>query len=330
MSAARQARPCSRCGETKPPEDYVPRGRTCAACRAAGPPSLHRNLPRHCFRCHELKQPDDFAWGDGSKAAGPTPAYRRRRNVCRACVAIEEQAKAAHQTQRRATWTTSTGKTVRRCPRCKGTKPLDGRNFYVARRDPLRYDSYCKPCRIARNIALTRRKLADPENGRAEHDRRNRWAREWRARNPERTKAYERRYREQLKADPERYAKRLEADRLSWRLRRERAGADLSTVRALRPSITPREMTDTYLPVAPLVECVQHFADDNIEAFCTAVGIESRSWRRWCSGESARIQLLHADRALTALGLNPQDVWDDPQVVACFYSDSPPVEVVAA
>lgn len=330
MARARDARPCSRCGETRPADDYVYRGHVCKACREQGPPAAHRNQPRHCFRCHELKQPDDFAWGDGSKAKGPKPAYRRRRNVCKACVAIEDQAKAERQTRRRATWTTRTGRVVRRCSRCKKVKTLDAESFYVAQRDPLRYDNYCKSCRIARNTALLRRKLADPEHGPVEHERRNRWAREWRARNPERTKAYERRYREQLKADPERYAKRLEADRLSWRLRRERDGADLSTVRALRPSVTPREMTDTYLPAAPLVECIQHFADDNIEAFCAAIGIESRSWRRWCSGESVRVQLLHADRVLTALGLNPQDVWDDSQVIARFYSANGAAEVVAA
>jgi hypothetical protein len=323
MGAARQARACSRCGEIKPPEDYVHRGRTCAACRAAGPPSAHRNLPRYCLRCHELKPPEAFAWGDGRKTTrkGQRPAFRRRRGVCQACIdqeLREREEREQRAADRRSTWTVR-GRRVRRCSKCGEVKDLEN-GFYVIRRNPrIEYGYRCRTCTIKASVASKQRRLADPATRDTEREKRRRWQREWRPHNPEAYHAAQRRWAERMKADPERYARHLEACRLAWRLKRERDGADLSNIRALRVRRMPRDRTPGRLPVAPLVEVIDRairqagldrdYQVGSTEEFLRELGLEPRSVRRWRTGEFETVQFDIADIALTRLGLTWWDVW---------------------
>jgi hypothetical protein len=64
----------------------------------------------------------------------------------------------------------------------------------------------------------------DPERAAEYREKRNATQREWRHRNPEKGREYERRYKERLRADPDRYAAYIADQRITYKLRRERNG----------------------------------------------------------------------------------------------------------
>lgn len=319
---------CARCGQDKPAAEFRKRGvRNCEACRAT--PLNLEPAPRACFRCFQVKPADAFPWGTGGTK------QRRRSTVCTDCHAAEAGERAERERQRAAASSTFDvdGVPHRRCKKCAEVKPLvDG--FYRSRRTkpgkPPQYAYTCKACQIAENTAYKRRTASDPEV-RAARARRQR---DWKARNPERARAAQRRYMERVKADPEWHARYREAQRMSERLRRERRdgvhAGDLRVLRAVQPEHD--EVTVLTLQLARVIdaEAARDAVDDEaggagrlgiVTARC---GISDRYVYAWRSGTRPRVGIGVADRVLTGLDLLWWDVWNEdtvrvPLVLAHLY-----------
>lgn len=99
---------------------------------------------------------------------------------------------------------------------------------------------------------------------------------------------------------------------MGYKLRQERKGRPLAGQRSA-PASMPSEGKGCYRMAAPLLRVLEvhaEAAEMPIESFVAAVGVTSRTVRRWRADPAARCDSLVTDRVLTALGLNPQDVWD--------------------
>lgn len=304
---------CTSCGETKPAAAFRKRHQRCEACLALPFPS-EVPKPRGCYRCHEVKPADAFAWGKGGRK------YRRRSGVCKACRRAERKEKRLAAEARRATWTRRDGVTMRRCSGCHEPQVLR-LSFYVShpeREGPSAYAYECIDCVKVRVSAYARRIRQDPERGAEWRARKAEVNRRWRAENPEKALAAQRRWRRAVLADPVRAARHREAARMGHRLRREREGVPLAEVRALRVELPP-EAAIPSLPAAPLARALEDFiaavaeygpeGKPIAEPVLQRMGLEARSYYAWRVGERERLQFDQADRALTGMGLQWWDVW---------------------
>lgn len=307
-------RRCHRCGEDKPRDDFVPRGRNCGACRKLPPPSTIKRAKRACMWCHVVKAPEEFPWGDASGGKGK---YRKRRGVCTECKTAHEKAKRERRAQAKvATWERA-GVTYRRCNNCDTVYPL-AEGFYANGRKPdgtvASYCYHCKACQIRRIGAYQSRLLRDPETAAATREKKRVQRQRWRAANYERFREIQKQYRERVKADPERHARQREAARMAHRLKRERDdGVPLEAIKLVTPRFRAREITGI-LPAMPLVEAVDaHLSVTDLteDAILERTGVYPRQLWAWRSGEIANVQFAVAARVLTRLGLSWWEVFTD-------------------
>lgn len=305
---------CHRCREYRPPSEFVRGGRVCVGCRATPTPEQIARALRPCIRCGGIKAPTEFAWSDGSQ--GKVNKWPIRRRVCLACEALEFEEKEQRAIARRATWEQD-GRMVRRCSKCREIKDLE-QGFLVDRHLPdgsVRRRYMCAVCDRRRiEEYRVRERDRDPAAVRADWARRKR---AWNARNRERARETQRNYKKRVAADPVRYAAFLESLRISYRLRREKQGASLDTLRAHRLRVPTLQEPLRRLPAAPLAETLESIiareGEYARERICEAAGIAPRNLFGWTSGERKRVQFDVADRVLTRLGLNWWDVWDEDQ-----------------
>lgn len=304
-------RACSHCGEARAADQFVYRGKVCAACREE-----ERLPPRACVRCHEVKPADAFPVGGQtrqSKARRQGEPSTRRSAVCEGCWREERRERAAAAEERRATWEEG-GRLVRRCWSCREVRPFP-EEFYAARASGER-DHRCKQCAREQAQRWVEEVRTDPARLAEFRERRAEQMRQWRARNPDRVYALNVAYHARLAQDPERYAARLEANRMDYRLRRERAGYHVPPVKESSPSL--REPS---LPAAPLATALVSYLRRNAplnpetgeplaNPVLEGMGIEPRTFYAWRVGERASVRFAVVDRALTAMGLNWWDVWD--------------------
>lgn len=247
-------------------------------------------------------------------------------------------------------------KTTHLCPQCSRDLPFDADHFYVDKRNPdgspAKLARWCKDCkrayqrvgrfaakdlgkRRARHRKLIEAAAKDPElmaRIRAERARRTR---EYRARNPERVRANQRRYREKVKRDPERLRRQRETRRMSYRLRRERDGLPLGQrrrreaerdekVRAVIPPVPAKPLADA---LDRRLALLLHEAGTpghmgtSAEVIAESWGASERSIRAWREGERKTVQFNVADNLLVATGLMPWDVWNDPEVIKLWRID---------
>lgn len=213
----------------------------------------------------------------------------------------------------------------RRCSDCGVEKPLTRAYFYTDKRRATggrqSYMRVCKECHKERVRERRRRQKAeDPEGFRARHAA---WNADWRRRNVERSRGYQKAYRERIRKDPQRWRAHLENQRISYRLRQERRGRPLE---AIRPGAVPDVRGDGGLvPVAPLVPFVRAWLatldlpeGDEGSSAVTQIGVQGRRWFDWRTGRATMIRFDVADRVIVALDLLPFDVWDDPDVLALW------------
>lgn len=320
-------RQCRRCGDDRPLDDYVRKGTTCIACRETGFPSRWRK----CMRCFTELPPTAFPWSDGRQARGQRPGERKRRRVCKECVAREHADRAQRREKRRTTWVDPhTGRLVRRCSPCGEIKDLE-RDFYNTinpekQPDWTKRKAYvCKGCTIKRTGAYFRRIMADPVT-RAEYRAKHAgWRRAWRNRNRERDLESHRRWWQRMMADPERHRRYLESVRLGYHLRKERRG-EQSRPRnsAQRPAA---EEGFSALPAFPLGDAVCALAEREGIDFATACArmeTPERTVFAWVQREREIVQFDVADRALTRLDLFWWEVWPPdayPDVQRIFEGD---------
>jgi hypothetical protein len=314
--ASIMTRACERCAEIKPTSDYVYRGRVCSDCRA-GP-------PRACLRCHEVKAAVAFGFGDGRRAKGPVPCYRRRRGVCLECEARAAAEREQRMAARRRTWEDpATGRLVRMCSGACGEVKDLADDFYDEHRSApgiVGRKSYrCKRCTVERVSAYAKARAAAPETRDLVRADRRRWQRSWRKRNPEAYRRAQADYEARLLADPVRHARRLENDRIAYRLRRERRGLP---VRGGSSSATMGTERSPSLPAKPLADLVERLfraergpvrasGDVTFGVFCKSVGIDERNVRGWRSGEFETVTFGVVDRILTLAGRFVWDVWPE-------------------
>jgi hypothetical protein len=112
---------------------------------------------------------------------------------------------------------------VKTCVRC-GEMPFDLEHWRPHKRPGGRVSWDCRKCANDAARRAERKALADPEKGPAYRARRAAWAREHRAKYPERYAAATRRYYERMMATPEGRAEVIVSKRISRRLRAEREG----------------------------------------------------------------------------------------------------------
>jgi hypothetical protein len=314
MAAVKPPRPCARCGEMTPAADFVKRGYLCSACRSVPPPSQHK--PRVCFGCHVLKPANEFPWGDGSRAKGDVPQFRRHSPYCKECAGAREEAKAAAEAERAQGARTflRDGTLLRKCyhRECGRVLPLV-EGFYRTGVDgsgkPL-YTYECKVCQRERVNARARKRLADPVSREGERAKRRGRMTSWRARNREVYLARQKEWKKRQRAAEtvEEKKRRLELERIDDRLRRHRKGVkarDTTHAWALEGSQSiPR------LPAAPLAHAIGRWtAAREKEEVCAVLGINPRVLLMWEKGERSTVLLDAADTVLQRGGLLWWDVW---------------------
>lgn len=271
-------------------------------------PHSYAHRPRPCAHCHEILPPDAFDMGASGK---------RRKGVCRDCVAKDAAAREQRQAERRVTWQDPhTRRWMRRCGKCGEVKPL-ATAFNWADRGHTEYHYRCKVCESARSSARRKARIADPTTRTEERAKRVRWALSWRQRNPEKYREQQRRYKERKKRDP----KRVEHERAMMRERhRLKAEAEGRTVRSLKASRmgpvrgTVDDEPGGHLPARPLAEVIARrvaATDLTVEDVCNDLGVNVRTFSAWRSGEREFVQFDVADRVLCRLGLNWFDAYDD-------------------
>jgi hypothetical protein len=196
---------------------------------------------------------------------------------------------------------------------CREVKDLEV-GFYRESRRKLGRSQRCKQC-------------ADDAARRAEHTprgkaRRNRLAKRYAQRYPDRVKARRKRYYEKCKADKERYAQILEDHRINHRLRAEREGR--TVVRSLSTATRGPDRLPK-LPSKPLADHIDSiirrrqmgsdvsgapdFGDASADSVCSQLGIAERTLRSWRTGEYKAVQFDVADRIIVALEIAWEDVW---------------------
>jgi hypothetical protein len=238
---------------------------------------------------------------------------------------------------------------------CGRTLPQDRAHFAIrGLRDDgtvRGWDAGCKSCRreaqraryrerpeyrdaklrqaVEQRDRIKARMEVDAEFRDAERARGRAYQRDYARRHPERVKAWQAGYRRKVAADPELRRRKRENERIDARLRAERQGR---TIRA-RESVRVRDEAQVAhppLPARELGEAVEWHITRALstswhaetsatrETLAEGLGTTARTVRAWLTGERATVRFDTADAVLTALGLAPFDVWDDPDVLALF------------
>jgi hypothetical protein len=305
-------RVCRVCCEEKPRTEYGYRRSTCHDCESI---PYGARKPRACLRCWKTKPVTAFALGDG-----------RRRGVCDECLDAEAAEKAQREQERASRRSTYpdpiTSRVMRRCTKCTKSKDLLD-HFYVSKRgadgEPIAYDYYCNPCRIANSTARLRERRKDP----AVCAMYATYQRTWRENHPAEYKAAQARWVANREADPVARARYLENQRIRYRLKREREGHEPSfsqSTAMMGPDWQPR------LPAAPLAALILQLAerDENVGDTCASLGIDPRNLYAWRTGERDEVAFDVADRVLTCANRSWWDVWplgEYPEVHEAMFAD---------
>lgn len=273
-----------------------------------------------------------YAFGVCAICPGPLPPPNNShaRVICdRPECAVEQRriaTKMGHARRRRRRLEA----TEKRCPVCGETKPKDAVHFSIGSNGVC--DSYCRPCRNAKNAEKyarnpaailasnrrgKRRMMADPEAAAAFRAKRGARVKAWRQANPEKAAAQSRRYRDRVKADPERAeaARRKQLD-----YRRQRRALEARRLEQDEKWLRQR------LPVGPVVALMERLierermerkleldgaAQQPIKAVCDRAGLNERRLFAWRHGEAASITVGKLDDMLSRLGLFYWDVYNE-------------------
>jgi hypothetical protein len=181
----------------------------------------------------------------------------------------------------------------------------------------------CIPCRRERQ----RRYYAEGRITPISREHRKKLARESRARNIDKRHQEGKEYRERIKADPKLHAKFLETRRISGRLRAEREGRSLDSIKKPTPRKTP-VLKHKRLPSQPLF----HLIDERIKQIrkyeksmgitqerhakpageiCEELGTSFRTFTYWRKGEQPEIQVGTAERILLNANVDWRDVYPE-------------------
>lgn len=268
-----------------------------------------------CIRCRKKADPGEFPFpeelrGKGVRVPSLMPGKRarssgrKRSTVCRECWDEEIKRKQAERDERAKQRTAKT----RKCRKCGRRKALTAEHF-----DPLKpyadgtpqFRWQCVDCRRAAHKAHHAEVLADPERRRRMKERVRKNGQAWKRNNRERDHELQKGYRERVKADPARRERRNAENRMTYRLKRIRAG--------LPVKMAPRgSATGPRLPAGPLKVVLSRRISRNcatLESLCEDWGVNPREVRAYLSGERSQINASKADEYLTALGLHWWDVW---------------------
>lgn len=282
---------------------------------------------RACFHCHETKPVGLFP-PRGRQQKGkvhngltaPGPAL-----ICWACVEADAHAMDARgfRNKRRRTFVVA-GLDVRECRDCNYLLPLTHEFYSVkSRKSPTGHvhrNSKCRECVIVEQRERRRkRSAADPEYRARKSAARRRALETEEGR--ERAKAAQRRYREKVMADPEKAAAWREKARIEHRLRREREGVPLESIRA---NLIARRERSEMLPAAPLAAfinariearmAINRFIGDDTEKvgakadICSELGIHPRSLYR-LEHETGNVTIALAEEVLLRAGVAWGDVY---------------------
>jgi hypothetical protein len=129
-----------------------------------------------------------------------------------------------------------------------------------------------------------------------------------------RVNAASRRHKAKRKADPTLHAQDLENMRIQHRLRQERKGRSLDTIRPKRATMGLDPTAQIMLPARPLVEAVAVLAEQRgatETTMCAALGINPKQLYDWREGVWEHVTLPVADRVVTRAGLMLEDVWPE-------------------
>jgi hypothetical protein len=124
--------------------------------------------------------------------------------------------------------------------------------------------------------------------------------REWRARNPERARANQRKYYAKMMADPVKHQAFLESRRIAYRLRNEQQGKPM----AARQYALGFRQTKVIVDGEPLRDFLRPLVKGGkvrISAIARDVGLSERRIRAVLNGEYKTIDIATADRILHAL-----------------------------
>ena len=223
------------------------------------------------------------------------------------------------------TTVTATGEVLRECSLCKARKPPT--DFSHAGEEPR---GICKECTNAR----ARRYREEGRLSIKPIEHRREIARRSAKRNRDKRLQQHREYLARMKADPIRHARYLEGRRIAYRLQREREGFPLDSIRPMR-DVRFAPVADGYVPSKPLAALIKNtltsrrslakFTGDtvSIEAVCAEVGISSRNYRRWESGEQPTARVQTAEELLGRMELEWADAYspeDYPEIYAMLDS----------
>lgn len=287
----------------------------------------HFARPRACLRCHEVKPGDAFDLG---------PTGKRRRGVCRECVATTGhrlRRVAPNGPRKVSTWHDG-GRPVRRCYVCEVVYPLDGEHFYAnttLRGEHERFNYRCIECSKAVARKQHQAVREDPERLERKRAQQRAAQRRYRERDPERVRAIQRKSSRRVMQDPERRRRRLESQRMAAALRRERRTGKMRQ-RAIPVGLRYTVETERVgvLPAAPLAAAISRYIgrlgpvlvgdeqSGGAVMACERLGVSDRSYRDWRSGARKVVQVDVVDRVLLAAGWNWWDVYGDepPEVQA--------------
>ena len=145
-------------------------------------------------------------------------------------------------------------------------------------------------------------------------------------------RAANKRFRTKIKADPELRVRHRETERIGYRLRQEKKGRALDSLRVVSTAAKGKT-AHGWLPSAPLVAFVEARVEHEREfagvlnrtgvgcvgigSVCKELGIYERTFRRWRSGE--RVRLTTAEGILLRAGAEWAEVWspdDHPELYA--------------
>ena len=193
----------------------------------------------------------------------------------------------------------------------------------------------CRDCLAARKKQYEAEGRLTPKSLAAKRESQRRYA----ARHLDRRRKAHRDYMQRVKADPEKHARFLEARRIAYRLKAERAGRSLDSIRA--PKSKTASGTWRYLPSMPLVALINGILERReavadllcnaegagLEGVCADLGVSSRNYRRWRDGSQPTVQIATAELMLLNAGVEWSDCYsyDD---YAHIFLDGVPIDVL--